>query len=919
LIGSQISHYKITAKLGEGGMGEVYLAEDTNLMRQVAIKVLPEQLTNDADRLARMQREAQVLAQLSHANVAAIHGLEEHDGRRLLIMEYAEGMTLGQRIRQFGGGLALDEVADIAVQIANGLEAAHAKGIVHRDLKPANVMVADDVSGKARVKLLDFGLAKAYEPDGSPAEMSQELSKSPTMVAATLTGMIMGTAAYMSPEQARGKPIDRRSDVWAFGCVLYEMLTGTKAFEGETVSDTMASILKEEPDYARLPAELPERLRSLLQRCLRKEPDRRLRDIGDVRVAIEDTMEAERSGIGIAAAGAAMDTVAAGTPEGSGATTPAGAPASTPSSLARAVPWAIAAIMTLAAVAAYFAGPEAATTNGAAVRRFTLVAPEEQRIPMYTQVAISPTGTEFIYPAEVDGGVQLYRRGVDRLTPVPIPGTEDAFVGFYSPDGETIGFSTGDRIRRVSRNGGPAVDICSPCAATFGADLAESGAMVYSPNWAAGLELILPDATRRTLTDPDDDGGVSHLFPQFLPGGTHVLFTIWSDDEPSAAIVSIEDGEVNNVADGGFHYRYLPPGTLLSVRDGTLVATPFDLQTMQTARGEVSVQDGVFPFAPDGFAAFDVSPLGTVVFRGGTDGDNQIVELTRGGDWRPVLEEFAQYDSPRYSPDGDTIVYSFGGRNGGYQVATYAPAEHTGSQLTADNDNVRPIFSPDGRSIVFSSARAGGYAFVRIAVDGRGDEEIVFQQGAELEGSYPAPSDWSASANAIAFSIFRPQSGQDLLMLSLADERVTAIAESEASEDNGVFSPDGRWIAYASARQGRAVILAVPIGGGAPRTITPDGRRPQWNADGSEIFFRRGDQLLSVEVEIAEDRIIVGDETVLFEDNRLVAADGSGGGYDVSAAGQTFLMIREPEDFGPFSRQFHVLENLRTLLDATRR
>ena len=335
---------------------------------------------------------------------------------------------------------------DIAVQIANGLEAAHEKGIVHRDLKPANVMVADDPSGKARVKLLDFGLAKAYEPDGSPAGTSLDLSTSPTMAGATLTGMIMGTAAYMSPEQARGKPVDRRSDVWAFGCVCYEMLTGFKAFDGETVSDTMASILKEEPDYSRLPEDLPQRLRHVLERCLRKNPDRRLRDIGDVRVAIEDTMESERSLLGATAPAATVVTASPGAPEGHGA--PATTAAATPgyTSARSVVPWVIAAVMTLVAAAAYFAGPAATPGEDEPVRRFSVVAPEDHRIPMYTTVAISPTRTEILYPAEVGGQKQLYP--CSRRPPrAPIR----RFNGSWLARGRSSTGSSGGQTRRRSR------------------------------------------------------------------------------------------------------------------------------------------------------------------------------------------------------------------------------------------------------------------------------------------------------------------------------------------------------------------------------------------------------------------------------------------------------------------------------------
>jgi serine/threonine protein kinase/Tol biopolymer transport system component len=886
LIGTSLGPYKIIELLGAGGMGEVYLAEDTRLAREVAVKVLPEALAADAERLARLEREARVLAQLNHANVAVIHGLEEHGGRLLLIMEYAEGETLADRI-QTGGAMPLAEVVDIAGKVADGLEAAHDKGIVHRDLKPANIMVSDDASGSARVKLLDFGLAKAYEPDGTLAEISPELSKSPTMAVVTMTGLIMGTASYMSPEQARGKRLDRRADVWAFACVVYEMLSGGKAFDGDTVSDVFAAILKEEPDWSRLPATTPPALRALLERCFRKDPARRLRDIGDVRVEMEDASS-----------------------EASPPQSTESAPLPLPSSAAaRLVPWAVAAIaMTMAAwaVLGELTGPD---ISSAPMQRFNVIVPEDQLLPERNlTLAVSPSGTEIVYSAERDGVSMLYRRRIDSFTAEPIDGTEGADRPTFAPDGESVAFRQGNAVRAVSMDGGALRSLCAPCSATHGFAWGPDGTVIAAPAWATPLEIIAGPRDPGAITELDvTRGDISHLWPHFLPGGGSVLFTIWAGRTTYGAVVSLDDGAIRIVGEGGSNYRYVEPGYLVSGREGALVAEAFDLASLQSTGPQIVVADDV-KMSVDAFAYYGASSSGMLAFQQGSS-LTRIVWVDRNdGGMTEAWPRSSGFGSVRVSRDNRYVVSDVATSSNTYEVWLLDLAAGTPQLLSSGSDDVNPVFSPDDSKVAYSSATDDGYAILSVSVEGSREPEELLRRNA-----YIIPTDWSADGRYVAYHVESP--GGDVWLLPTDGGEPRRATDSVANETGGTISPDSKWIAFASDRSGRNEIWVDSMDNpGRPQQITFEGgEMPLWSPLGSEIFYRRGAEIRAQPISTEPSFRLTGDFTSVLDDRRLPEE----GRYHVSSDGKRLLLARL-EDAGLEDHYFNVIPDLPAFLERER-
>ena len=551
-IPQTIGHYRIDREIGRGGMGVVYLAHDTKLDRDVAVKVLPADLTSDPSRLGRFEREAKLLASLSHSNIAAVHGLEELDDARYLILEFVEGETLDARLTH--GPLPVDEALSTARQIAEAVEAAHEKGVVHRDLKPANVMLSAD----GKVKVLDFGLAKAFEDQpsspNSPTVLPQE---SPTVA-----GVILGTAGYMSPEQARGRPVDKRTDIWSFGCILYEMLSGGRVFPGETVTDSIGATIHKEPDWSLLPPDTPPVVQLLLRRCLQKDRRRRLQDIGDARVEIEETLTDPLSS-SLSLAGAALAT------------------RRRPS-----LAWPIAVAMVIIA---------AASVTWSLVRpsprlegRFSIVMPADTALFLTDKVsvALSPDGRRLVYGAEGPEGVQLFVREMGRFESTPIPETVGATGPFFSPDGQWVGYTDSDeaKLKKVPLQGGAPVTICDSQSAGKGADWGADDVIVFTPSYNGGLfRVSAAGGTPQALTTPDIDAGEkTHRFPEVLPGAGAVLFMIGrydvaSWDDARIAVIDLETGEQKILIEGGFSPRYVPTGHIVYGRAGSLFAVPFDL------------------------------------------------------------------------------------------------------------------------------------------------------------------------------------------------------------------------------------------------------------------------------------------------------------------------------------------------------
>jgi serine/threonine-protein kinase len=546
--GTRLGAYEILAPIGAGGMGEVYQARDTKLGREVAIKVLPEAFSEDKERLARFEREARLLASLNHPNIATLHGLEESADTHYLVMELVPGETLGERIQR--GLIPIDEALPLFTQIAEGLEAAHEKGVIHRDLKPGNIKVTPE----GKVKVLDFGLAKAFAEEGAATDLSQ----SPTMTReATQAGVIMGTAAYMSPEQARGKTVDKRADIWAFGCCLYEALTGRKAFGGETVTDVFAAIVRAEPRWDALPPPTPQSIRRLLPRCLEKDPNRRLHDIADARIELE-TAPAEPS---------------------------PGVEGATPKK--RLISLALAGLA-VGAVIASFVVWNLRPSSPRPMGRLALTVPAGQRPigHLWSSLAISPDGTHVVYKAREGDKEQLYLRPMDRLEAEPIPGTEGAVSPFFSPDGLWIGFFADGQLKKVSIRGGAPQILCEVAVTDTSVPRWGSNGRIFIGTDAEITQVSSNGGTPELVTAADSEKGEADLLlSDVLPGGKAILFSVWvggqSWDELSIVVYSLETGERSVLIEGGTNARYVPTGHLVYVRSATLMAVPFDLARLE--------------------------------------------------------------------------------------------------------------------------------------------------------------------------------------------------------------------------------------------------------------------------------------------------------------------------------------------------
>jgi serine/threonine-protein kinase len=822
--GSRLGSYEILSPLGAGGMGEVYRARDTKLNRDVALKILPEVFTRDGDRIARFRREAQVLASLNHPNIAAIYGFEDSGSTHALVLELVEGPTLADRIAK--GAIPLDDALPIAKQIAEALEAAHEQGIIHRDLKPANIKLRDD----GAVKVLDFGLAKAMEPASA---ISPALTASPTITTPaqmTGVGMILGTAAYMSPEQAKGRPADKRSDVWAFGCVLYEMLTGKRAFEGEDVSDTLAAVLRAEPDWSGLPVNVPPAVRTLIERCLVKDRRRRIGDISVVLFVL--------AGPGVQAAS---------TPDQA-------APVQRPMSRWRTAITGAAAAILAAAIVAGGAWSLRPVPGAAPIARFTIAGSEGLLFPQATRpnMAISPDGTALAYVA----GNRLFLRSLHEFDAHPVPGGETAGLALnslaFSPDGRSIAFYAGGEgsIKRVSVGGGAALTVC-PVEAVFGLAWDASGILFgqarrgifrCSPNGSAPEQLV---------TVKDDE---TPYRPQILPGGSAILYTVnkakvvvgqW--DEAQVVVETLASHQRKVIVNGGADGRYLPTGHLLYALNGVVFAIAFDPIHQVTRGGPVPVIEGVRR-APVGTGAafFETSDSGTLMYLSGPIGtsrvESTIAVADRAGRPTRIPISPGPWAHVRASRVGGRLAI---GSDDGKEAIVWIFDLAAGSairRLTFGGQNRYPIWSPDGSRVAFQSNREGDAAiFVQLA-DGTG----VVQRVTKAErGESHVPESWSPDGRVIAFSSVK-DSAYSLWTVSVADRNAARFADVRSGEPIGaVFSPDGKWIAYASTPGG---VGRSPERGIFVQTFPATGARyqipsqildfhPAWGPKGNELFY----------------------------------------------------------------------------------
>jgi len=879
--GTHLGPYQIVCPLGAGGMGEVYRAHDTKLGRDVALKIVPEVFAADRDRLARFTREAQTLAALNHPNIAHIHGLEESGGVRALIMELVEGEDLAQRLVR--GPIPVDEALRIARQIAEALEAAHEQGIIHRDLKPANIKVRDD----GTVKVLDFGLAKVLAGDvGGSTSGAAPPANSPTLTSPAMTavGVILGTAAYMSPEQAKGKPADKRSDIWAFGCVLYEMLTGTRAFAGEDVSDMMANVLTRDPSWDRLPRTTPPAVRLLLQRCLRKDKRQRLQDAAGVRIEIEDALTAP---IGIAPAVAQSDRAA----------------------LRR---WVVAAGVALlgSAVIGGFAvwnlKPSPLSTPHAVARLTVTVPADEELLVTYPGIAASPNGAHVVYVARRRGIQQLHVRAIDRLESKPLVGTEGASSPFFSPDSQWVGFFAGGKLKKIPVTGGATQIVCD-ASYPLGASWASNDVIYFASGSYSGLSQVSASGgTPQPFTKLDPQRGeIGHRWPQVLPGGRAVLFTSRTGpgtDEWQVQVQRLSSGERRVLAQGETG-SYVPTGHLVYVQTatGTLVAVPFDLTSLQVqATAPVPVAEGILSGGEG--AHYALSANGMLAYVAGrTDFDDRtLVWVDRHGKPDPVQAPGRAYETPRVSPDGEHVAFMTPGPK--FDVWVHNLARGDATKLISEGSNQLPVWTPDGKRLSYRATRAGTRNVFWTIADGSGTEERLTTG----EGNH-APGSWSPKGDVMLFT--EGTEGLDISALKLVDRRTEPFLRTPYKEAAPQFSPDGRWVAHVSEEAGGEEIFVRPYPGPGRRwqISTEGGTEPVWNPNGRELFYRNGKKMMAVSI-AAQPVFAPSRPTVLFTGD-YVPGSTSNPNYDVSRDGRRFLMVKPSARENATSTQIIVVLN----------
>src|SRR5262245_23834026 len=859
--GTRLGPYEITALIGEGGMGKVWRAHHTALNRDDALKVLPDAFESDPDRLARFRREAQVLASLNHPNIAHVYGLEQADGVQALVMELVEGETLADRNAR--GPIPLDEALPIAKRIAEALEAAHEQGIIHRDLKPANIKLRPDDS----VKVLDFGLAKLAESSALGSTSPYPLSLSPTITSPAMmtgVGVLLGTAAYMSPEQARGKAVDKRTDIWAFGCVVFEMLTGKRAFEGDDITETLAAVVKMEPDWNRLPEGTPPPIYTLLRRCLRKDHRQRLQDAASLRIEIEDTLSAP----------AAADS----------------ASVTGPAIWRKNLPWAVVLIAAVAVTAlAMWSVTPAPPTR--AVSRMAVNLPPGDQLGGggldFPAVAVSPDGTMLAYVATRNGVRQIHVRPLDAFESRSIPGTEGALNPFFSPDGQWIGFWVGGSLKKVHVSGGAVLPLTN-AAAVRGASWGTS-AIVFTAATAGPLQLA-PETggPARPLTRLET-GESTHRFPQFLPDGQAVLFAAGAGvGALRVDVYSITTGRRRSLLAAGTSPRYVPPGYLIYATAGTLIAVSFDAKRLEVIGTSVPVVEHVLQSLANGFAHYDVSANGSLVYlSGGVQGiDRRMVWVDRNGTEQTIKAPARAYRYPRLSPDGSRVAVST--EEGDSHIWVYDARRDAFTRLTFDGGvNLMGAWTPDGKRIAFTSTKSGAQNPFWQPADGSGAAERLLTS--EL---VTAPTSFSPDGKTVAFIQIGADTGYDIGVLQLSDGSARSFVRTRFFEGGPVFSPDGRWLAYWSDETGRPEVFVQPYPGpgGKWQVSTDGGTEPVWNDNGRELFYRSGNKMMAVDVSTG-NTFSAGRPRMLFE-SEYVPSPASLRNYDVSSDGQRFLMLK---------------------------
>jgi len=864
--GTRLGTYEVVALIGAGGMGEVYRAHDTRLGRDVALKVLPEAFARDGQRMARFEREAKLLASLNHPNIAAIYGLEESGPIRALVMELVEGPTLAERVA--GGAVPVEEALPIARQVADAVEYAHDNNVIHRDLKPANIKVKAD----GMVKVLDFGLAKAMSEEPSAAD----INNSPTLsMAATRQGVILGTAAYMSPEQAKGKTADRRADVWAFGVVLFELLTGRQAFQGDDVTEILAAVVMKEPALDALPAKTPPAIRNLVRRCLEKNLRRRLPHIGEARMTIEDVL--------------------------SGATPAEPVPAAPRKSrerllvvVAAALFVALVAALTLGALAYFRRAPAQALTM-----RFFVSLPDSWILPAAgltttAPLAVSPDGQRVAFLARSkDGRSLLWVRALNTLAAQSLAGTENALRPFWSPDSRFLGFFAGGKLKKIDISGGPPITLCD-VPDGFGGAWSRDGVIVFVPTVASPVQKVSASGGVPTAATTLGEGESGHRMPFFLPDGRHFLYRAVTATGGSGGpiyVASLDLAQRKMLLNADSSNVLYTQGHLIFLRETTLMAQPFDAERLELT-GEVfpiaeQIQTQGNPLA----GVFSASENGVLAYQTGAAGaGSQLGWFDRTGKPMGVLGGTALYSDLDLSPDGKRASVNIQ-ESGNRDIWIHDVARGLRTRFTFDPaEELMSLWSPDGSRVVFNSRRKGHLDLYQKPSSGAGPEELLLEDNRD---KYPVS--WSSDGQFILYGSTGGPTSSDLFALPLSgDRKPSPFLQTQFNEGAGQFSPDGRWVAYSSNASGRMEIYVAPFPGpgGKWQISTAGGLYPRWRQDGTELFYLALDnKLMAAAVNGKGPSFEIGAVKPLFETRTA----GIRYPYDVSADGQRFLINTAPE------------------------
>jgi len=863
----KLAHYSITEKIGEGGMGEVFRAHDTRLGRDVALKFLPESLATDAERLTRFEREARVLASLNHPHIAAIHGFEHVEDKRFLVLEMVEGEDLAQRLVR--GPMSWQQALPVAQQIAEALEAAHEENIIHRDLKPANVLLTP--TGNAKV--LDFGLAKAWEAENA----NTNLTNSPTVMASspTTAGVILGTASYMSPEQARGHAVDKRADIFAFGCVLYEMLTSKQCFAGTTISDTLAAVLRAEPDWEALPKDTPWAIIKLLHRCLDKEVKTRLRDIGEARIVLDgvlrgDTVDEERA------------ETAAAPP----------VPRRTADMVTRIVAGVL-AIATLALLIMLLGRSDAPVR----VTRTSILPAENVRFNLRGvhpgPVAISPDGKRVVYTGRAAGGAALlYVRELDDTEAKVLRGTDEAGYPFWSPDGRSIGFFASGRLKRVDVAGGPPLTLCEAPVGK-GGSWNTKGEIIFAPTFTGELHVVSENGgASRPITElRGEQGENSHRFPRFLPDGEHFLYLARLGGESNMIRVgSLSGGVDKEVLRAASHAEYAS-GHVLFLRESTLMARPFDVGKLECYGDPLPIADPVrfIPAAMRG--VFDVSDDGLLVYQSGaTVPGAQLVWRNLAGEEIGRIGDVVMQDNPALSPDGKFVACeTFVGSGGTGDIWIYDVERNVRSRFTFDpaaDENA--VWSPDGRQIAFSSARNNAFGIYIKDFGGATSARLLM----ETDGLV-FPTHW-ISDHLVYFEADSLNTGNIMAVPTIGEPEPFPVVATPYGEYNGMVSANGRWMTYISDESGviECYVTSFPDAGRKWQISTEGGSEPQWDPKGRGIYYFGADSRFHfVEAAWDDSSFAIGGTTAIFQSNTEIS-------YRVGPDGDHFLILEDADEGG---------------------